>query len=467
MFQVSFLRRDEGSDSTKMKFHPLIRFASVTFLLPMGRSFVQTRCTTKRCQETAIEFVQTPQLVATSEQESNAFDSQSKEDHLRNAFLKNPEYQRVVENNMKMHEDAVNKSEETFYGFYSPDGFTEFDFENSPSEWTCYAVDQQYLVKKNAKVESIEIAAKSENEFPAIVDNDRKERNIWDALLQLDKNIIPPPFSTPRDLARVSKTPILSASECHDIISECESHYYGWGGSKERYGTPCDRVGYMIKLEDLSKTYSIVNFDLLPRLYPAILNAFPDALASSTKPENFRLGGCRIVKYDASDGHVELGLHRDGLLITANVALNDLSEYEGGGTYVEGVSHDFMASPIRLPKGHVMLHPGDVLHGGAPITSGIRYVLVCFILDKSIIPHEKYCQDRMQLDIEAARLIPPTDEERAEERSRLLASATKHCADAYAFGKLSLSGEHHDYDGYEDIVRSFERFYNKKHENVG
>lgn len=455
-----------------MKF-PLIILASVIFQLPVGLPFVLTQRTAKPFQEIVLKSAQSSNPLANTIQPSisnaeHESDGQSKQAINPTSLLANPKYHAVVEKNMQMHEDAVRKSEETFYGFYSPDGFMEFDITNCPSEWNCYSVDPQYLDGKNAKHESTELAARSGDEFPHTVNtvnSDRIERNMWDALLQLDERIIPPPFSTPRDLARISKTPILTPSECHDIISECESHYYGWGGSRERYGTPQDRVGYMIKLEDLSRSYSIVNFDLLPRLFPSILNAFPDALAGRTTPENFRLGGCRIVKYDASDGHVELGLHRDGLLITANIALNDLRDYEGGGTYVEGVSHNFMASPIRLPKGHVMLHPGDVLHGGAPITNGIRYVLVCFILDKSIIPHEKYCQDRMQLDIEAARRISPTDKERAEERSKLLASATKHCADAYAFGKLSVFGENHDYDVYEDIVRSFERFYIKKHEN--
>ena len=199
-----------------------------------------------------------------------------------------------------------------------------------------------------------------------------------------------------------------------------------------------DRVGYMLKLEELSRSYSLVNFELLPRLFPAITNAFPKL---KTTPENFRLGGSRIVKYDAADGHVELGLHRDGLLITANIALNDLDDYEGGGTYVEGLQ-DFMNNPIWLQKGHVMLHPGDVLHGGAPITKGVRYVLVCFILDTTIVPHEKYCQDRMEKDIEAARLIPSSDALRTEERTQLLSSAMKHCADACAFGKISAFEEH-------------------------
>lgn len=339
----------------------------------------------------------------------------------------------VVAQNTQAHMDVVRKSEETFYGFY-PEGFTEFDSDNAPASWVSYSLDPNHIAK--------EVQLQSTNE---------KGFNIWDSFTQLDERIIPPPF-TSNDLARVSMTPILSSNECEEIIDECENHYWGWSSSNERYGTPSHRVGHMLKLEDLSRSYTLVNFELLPRLFPAIMNAFPTL---QTNAANFRLGGCRVVKYDASDGHVELGLHRDGLLLTANIALNDWDGYEGGGTYVEGLS-DFMNNPIRLQKGCCLLHPGDVRHGGAPITKGVRYVLVCFILDTSIIPHEKYCQDRMQHDVDAARLIPAADESRSQERSDLLASATKHCADAFAFGRMSRGEE--STDGYDDIAREFKRF---------
>jgi len=319
----------------------------------------------------------------------------------------------VIAQNNREHMNVVRRSEETFYGFY-PDGFQVFDTDNAPSSWKSHSLTtHDEYVQDDQPIPSL-------HNF-----------NIWDIFTQLDKRIIPPPFSSD-DLARVSLTPILSGQECKEIIDECESHYYGWSSSNERYGTPSYRVGHMLKLEDLSRSYTLVNFELLPRLFPAIINAFPNL---QTSAENLRLGGCRVVKYDASEGRVELGLHRDGLLITANIALNDWNDYEGGGTYVEGLS-DFMNNPIRLQKGHCLLHPGDVRHGGAPITKGVRYVLVCFILDTSIIPHEKYCHDRIQKDIDAARLIPVYDKSRSKERSELLASATKHCTDAFAFGRM-------------------------------
>ena len=316
----------------------------------------------------------------------------------------------VIEENKRKHEEMVEQSENLFYGFC----FDKFDEDNAPSDWQSFALSLD---------QNPEIDVQSED---VVLDSG----NIWNTLIGLDKRIVPAPF-TADDLARVSRSPILSPDECQEIIEECDNHYWGWGTSGSRYGTPAERIGNIIKLEDLSRTYSLVNFELLPRLFPAIANAFPSLGAS---PTNLRLAGSRIVKYDASEGRVELGLHRDGKLITANIALNDMNDYEGGGTYIEGLHH-FMDNPIKLEKGHVLLHPGDVRHGGAPITKGQRYVLVCFIIDKTIIPHEKYCHDRVNIDIEALRAIPSNDDSRTavEEREVLLASAAKHCADALRF----------------------------------
>lgn len=342
----------------------------------------------------------------------------------------------VIDQNLQMHSAMTRKSEETFYGFY-PEGFETFDFNKIP-KWKYYS-----LKKPDIGMDT----------------QTSKCEDIWSEMLRLNERIIPPPF-TSKDLARVSLSPILSDSECEEIISECENHYWGWGTSNERYGTPKERVGSMIKLEDLSRTYSLVNFELLPRLFPAIIDAFPSI---NSAPENLRLGTCRVVKYNADEGRVELGMHRDGLLITANIALNDQDEYEGGGTIIEGLP-SFMNAPIRLKRGHVLLHPGDVKHGGAPITKGVRYVLVCFIFDKTIVPHEKYCQDRMQKSMEYAISIPLNDQTRKQEREIHFKNAAKHCSDAFALGRLSYGEE---CDGYEEMMRAFQKFIEQKKSKTG
>ena len=65
----------------------------------------------------------------------------------------------------------------------------------------------------------------------------------------------------------------------------------------------------------------------LPRWLPMVheLFAFDDERVPS-----LRLAFARILKYDASLGHVALGYHCDGPLVTLGVALNGADEYDGG-----------------------------------------------------------------------------------------------------------------------------------------
>ena len=62
-------------------------------------------------------------------------------------------------------------------------------------------------------------------------------------------------------------------------------------------------------------------------------------------------------------------------MLSFNIALNDRFEYEGGGTWFEGLGQN-----LPIDKGHVCCHASGVMHGGHPITSGVRYILVGFVI---------------------------------------------------------------------------------------
>jgi len=83
-----------------------------------------------------------------------------------------------------------------------------------------------------------------------------------------------------------------------------------------------------------------------------------------------------VVKY-SMDGQKHLRPHHDASSYTINVALNDQSEYSGGGTHF--IVSDY--KKIGAPIGTMLIHPGRCTHyhSGLPITSGERYILVGFI----------------------------------------------------------------------------------------
>jgi hypothetical protein len=82
-----------------------------------------------------------------------------------------------------------------------------------------------------------------------------------------------------------------------------------------------------------------------------------------------------IAKYTASGGQQALVAHRDGSIFSFNVLLSDpATEFEGGGT-------DFETLGITVAPGvgDVILHAGQMLHGGARLIRGTRYILVGFV----------------------------------------------------------------------------------------
>ncbi|MCB9642221.1 MAG: hypothetical protein H6728_04040 [Myxococcales bacterium] len=118
----------------------------------------------------------------------------------------------------------------------------------------------------------------------------------------------------------------------------------------------------------------------LPTLQPDIEDflqniLFPAMTARYTIPQHkLRLKEAFVVRYD-TERQSKLDLHRDASLLTASIALNDQGEYLGGGTYFTSLNHVLSTSHA----GDVLLHCGKLQHGGYPVRSGVRYLLVCFV----------------------------------------------------------------------------------------
>jgi len=89
--------------------------------------------------------------------------------------------------------------------------------------------------------------------------------------------------------------------------------------------------------------------------------------------------------------------------------------------------------PIRLKRGHALLHPGSVRHGGAPIISGVRYVLVVFLMDTQTVEYDRHYTQMAQDALAKALAMGPEGEE-GEARRRLIEEAAELFADACAAG---------------------------------
>lgn len=177
-------------------------------------------------------------------------------------------------------------------------------------------------------------------------------------------------------LIHTTTHPIFTMNECQMIINEAEQmahHMGGWTTSRHANHPTTD-----IPIVELPTTLHVLRRALLERMYPLLRSQFGNYLPD--KGKNLRVADGFIVKYDADandGGQTELKPHRDGSILSFNVALNPRTDYEGGGTWFASLPNN---EPVCIDVGTIVTHSSSLLHGGHGITSGQRYIMVCFVI---------------------------------------------------------------------------------------
>ena len=164
--------------------------------------------------------------------------------------------------------------------------------------------------------------------------------------------------------------PILTRMECQMMIDEAERKAEDMGWTTTRHG---NYPTTDLPLVELPRTLDFLRLALVERIYPLLRTQFGEFLPDGGK--NLRVADGFIVKYDADGGQTELKPHRDGSVLSFNIALNPASDYEGGGTWFQSLDN-----PVRIDQGEIVTHSSSLLHGGHGITSGRRYIMVCFVI---------------------------------------------------------------------------------------
>eukprot|EP00538_Stauroneis_constricta_P000632 CAMPEP_0119554502 /NCGR_PEP_ID=MMETSP1352-20130426/6970_1 /TAXON_ID=265584 /ORGANISM="Stauroneis constricta, Strain CCMP1120" /LENGTH=545 /DNA_ID=CAMNT_0007601107 /DNA_START=784 /DNA_END=2421 /DNA_ORIENTATION=- len=111
-----------------------------------------------------------------------------------------------------------------------------------------------------------------------------------------------------------------------------------------------------------------------------------NAIGSRLKGKHLQLDDREphIVKYDVTrKERQKLDMHTDKSEWTFLIALSNGCgvDYEGGGTYFECLD-----STVHIQRGHALIFPGKLRHCGQKITSGLRFLLVGFLVDKTLTP---------------------------------------------------------------------------------
>ena len=164
--------------------------------------------------------------------------------------------------------------------------------------------------------------------------------------------------------------PIFTADECQSIIDEAEQKATEMGWTLNRHG---NYPTTDLPIVELPNTLDFLRVALVERIYPLLRRQFGQFLPDGGK--NLRVADGFVVKYDADGGQTELKPHRDGSVLSFNIALNSASEFEGGGTWF-----DSLGGAVKIDRGEVVSHSSSLLHGGHGISRGKRYIMVCFVI---------------------------------------------------------------------------------------
>jgi hypothetical protein len=161
----------------------------------------------------------------------------------------------------------------------------------------------------------------------------------------------------------------ISKEICKWIIDEAEKYTaeYGWDTT--------NFVDYITMDIDIIKLKNIQEYFFKYEL-KKIIKLIEQSYCLPPETE-FDITDLNIIRYD-SENISGLHKHKDSSFITFNIALNSITEYEGGGVYFDdGLS-------FKNDVGDMLIHCGKIEHIGIPIKKGLRYILVGFINIKYI-----------------------------------------------------------------------------------
>ena len=162
--------------------------------------------------------------------------------------------------------------------------------------------------------------------------------------------------------ARIHIRPaVFTAQECDSMVAAAERSGAWTRERHKNFPTEDIPIRSVPVLRNIS--------DAVERtVLPLLRSSF--ALAAS---EPMSIDDLFLIRYSPT-GQDELPMHTDGSTLSFSIALSPPEQYGGGG-----IDFDLMPSPIITPQGSLVMHPSRLMHRGATVVSGRRYVLVGFV----------------------------------------------------------------------------------------
>ena len=189
-----------------------------------------------------------------------------------------------------------------------------------------------------------------------------------------------------------SKQPILTKEACNFLIQSAKdaaAKRGGWTTDRHVHAPTCDIPAF--ELDPSAVRWVRRGFHSV--LLPLVASALPPELGLSAN--NLRIQDCFVVRYDGKEegqgqiqnsdgengpGFASLKPHEDESLVSLTIALNDMSDYDGGGLFIASTG-----DLLNGDAGTVLSFAGGLVHGGYPVTRGTRWILTVFLyIDKNL-----------------------------------------------------------------------------------
>ena len=183
----------------------------------------------------------------------------------------------------------------------------------------------------------------------------------------------------------VSQKPLLSREECARVIQMADDHFAVHGENGEWTRLPAGEYRMAgFKLKDVPAIREFIVEVFRKRFIPIVQHTNPKFAESVA---DLALDNCYLMKFTPQTG-VRMDIHCDDGCLSFTIQMNPKEEYEGGGTWFEGLAedeNDHKAGIVKMDVGHVHFRAGAIRHMGNTITSGKRYVIGGFAIHRSKI----------------------------------------------------------------------------------
>lgn len=177
-------------------------------------------------------------------------------------------------------------------------------------------------------------------------------------------------------LIHASKKPILSRQACGFLIDSAveivKERGTEWTKNRHIQAPTCDLPAFDLPPDAQMWCRQSMQHALLPLLAKTV------APELDIDPKHLHVQDCFIVRYDGDEstgpGFASLRPHEDESLLSLTIALNDMSEYDGGGLFIQATG-----DLLNGDAGTVLCFAGQLIHGGFPVTKGTRWILTVFL----------------------------------------------------------------------------------------